>query len=118
MRPTSWLLLLTVFLSGCSMDRADFIAEYAVAYCDWLEGCAKIKTIHGTYDACIKQKEIDVTETFVPVEDDCSFDEDKASECVEAFEDIGCEPAQADIAACREISDCYQSVADQDQTAQ
>jgi hypothetical protein len=118
MRCSNWLVLLPLLTAGCGMDREDFITEYATAYCDWLDGCAKIKTNFGTYDACITQKEIDASEYFAPSGNDCSFEEDKALECIETFEDIACEQAEADIAVCREVSDCYQKTADQEQTAQ
>jgi len=110
--------LVPLLASGCAMDRDDFISDYATAYCDWLEDCAKIKTIHGTYSACVTKREIDASSTFAPGGDDCSFDADKAEECVSAFEDLECVQAEANVEACREVSDCYESTPEEEQTAQ
>jgi hypothetical protein len=111
----SWLPLLAL---GCSFEREDFIIGYATAYCDWLDDCGKIQSHHGTYAACITKREIDAGGIYAPSGGDCSFDEDKAVECIDAFGDLECQTSESDIAACREVSNCDGAEAETEPEAQ
>jgi len=102
--------LIALFITGCSgMDRSTFIDEYAEAYCEWREGCSQLKDRHSTKEQCLDDASADASSTYAPDDDECSFDETKAEECVEAFEDLGCGDVAAaeKISACQKVSDCF-----------
>ncbi len=110
-----WACLITLLSFGCGkMDRNGFISDYGQAYCDWEEGCGKIAT-YGTFDACLDERENDARYVLAPGDEGCSFDKDKAQACVDAFDGLECQvAAAATIAECLQVSDCYQSEPEDD----
>ena len=107
------VFVLPLLILGCGgLDRSDFIDEYAQAYCGWKEDCGKIGQ-YGTKGECLDDRETYARYELAPDDKGCSFDEDKAEECVDAFEDLGCGLSEGDtISACQEVSDCFGTTTD------
>ena len=75
----------------------------------WRDGCGQLQDRHNTKEECLDDASAEASSTYAPDDDECSFDEAKAEECVAAFEDLTCGDVAAaeKISACQKISDCF-----------
>jgi len=104
MRNTA-LLISFMAMTGCGLSEEKFEEKYADAYCDWLDGCAKISEQHGTIDDCLDFQKIFADETLTP--DGCSFDAKQAKACLKEIEDNEeCVTEDSIPDECREVSSC------------
>ena len=71
--------------TACGLNEEKFEDQYAEAFCGWLDGCAKLNSLHGTMNACIAAEKIFADETLTP--DECEFDKDEAKECLAEIEE-------------------------------
>ena len=94
-----------IFSVGCGLNEDKFEEKYATAYCEWLEGCAKLSDKYGTMDSCLTAEKIIADETLTP--DACKFDVDNAKECLREIKDNDdCDMDDSVPDECLMIADC------------
>ncbi len=99
------LFFLAILFTGCELDEDKFEEQYADAFCEWLDGCAKISSQHGTMDTCITTQKIFADEILTP--DECEFDQAQAKECLkEIAENDDCSIEDSIPNECLEASTC------------
>ena len=99
------------FLTGCGLSEEKFEDKYAEAYCEWLEGCAKLSDKYGAMEVCLKAEKIVADENLTP--DECKYDDAMAKECInEIKENDDCDMEDSIPDECLEISDCTYSLND------
>ena len=99
------LWIFGTLLVGCGLNEEKFEEKYADAYCEWLEGCAKLNDKYGTMESCITAEKINADETLTP--DECKFDGDNAKECLQEIKNNDdCDMDDSIPDECLLIADC------------
>jgi hypothetical protein len=91
--------------TGCGMTEEKFEEKYADAYCEWMDGCAKVSEQHGTIEDCLKFQKIFADDTLTP--DGCTFNPEEAKECLQEIQDNDdCVTEDSIPDECLEVSTC------------
>ena len=100
-----------IFILGCDgqeegLNQDQFEEAYAEAYCAWLEDCDKLSTKHGTMEICLQEEQTFADDSLAP--DDCEYDKEKASRCIDAVKayDECDQPGYHIPYECLSVSDC------------
>ena len=90
---------------GCGMNEDKFEEKYAEAYCEWLDGCAKLSDRYGELETCVKAEKIFADETLTP--DECKFNKNSAKACLKAIKDNDSCVVEGSVPdECLEVADC------------
>lgn len=110
-------LVVLVFLAGCGVDQTEFIADYAVAECDFAMACydPAILEFRGWTDAatCVQQRGPEITGD----SEGCTFDKRLAKDCLKAMKDITCpdgDPLVPEV--CTQVFACGETPVDDTDT--
>lgn len=89
MRPLA-LAAMAIGLCGCSLNQAEYSAQFTVAYCEWLLDCEDpaVLTFDGIHSAadCEAIMAPEVTSYGTT----CKYKGGKANKCLDAMENLAC----------------------------
>jgi hypothetical protein len=100
-----FVIAIGLLSAGCGLSEEKFVDKYAQAYCEHVEDCGKMSSLHDTFEKCVKKMRIFADEELAPK--GCRYNPKAAKTCLQdtkANED--CSPSGLEPESCSRVASC------------